>query len=74
MVEEHAVHDDIAPLVFLQLVEGAEEGGLAGPGETDDHHGLALTDCRCDAPYGVVAAVPLVDVPADDDVLRPGAA
>ena len=49
-VEEHAVHDDIAPLMFLQLVEGAEEGGLAGPGGTDDHHGLALADSRCDAP------------------------
>ena len=31
-VDEHVAYDDIALLVFLQLVEGAEEGGLAGPG------------------------------------------
>ena len=26
-----AIHDDVAPLMFLQAIDGADEGGLAAP-------------------------------------------
>ena len=68
LVEQHPVHDDVPPLVLLQLVDGAEEGGLAGAGGSDYNHHLAPPDGGGDAPDGVVAVVPFVDVPADDDV------
>jgi len=67
MSELNTIHDDRAALVFLQAVEGADEGRLARAGGAEDHDHLALLDLHRDALQGVEAAEPFVHVSTDDD-------
>src|SRR3546814_19211367 len=51
----------MALLVFLQTVDAADHGRLAGAGRTADHDALAARDGQVDVTQDVELAVPLVD-------------
>src|SRR5690606_26345764 len=72
--ELDAVYDDAAPLVLLQAVDGADEGGFARTRRAADDDLLAPPHGGGNPPQGVVAAVPLVHVFADDDGIGRGRA
>ena len=52
--QQVTVEIDGAAVDLLELVDAADEGGLAGPGRTDDDHDLALVDVEADLVEGDV--------------------
>ena len=58
--ELDAVDDDSALLVFLQPVDAADHGRLAGTRRPANHHALAAADRQVDVAQHVEIAVPLV--------------
>jgi hypothetical protein len=70
--ELDAVDDDVAALVLLEPVDGADEGRLAGARRPEDDDHLAALHGEVDPPQHVERSEPLVDVAADDDVVRIG--
>ncbi len=63
-----AIHDDVAPLVFLQAVDGADKGGLAASRWSADDDYLAYLDSHVHTLQHVEIAEPLVHVSTDDDI------
>ena len=46
----HIVHNDLAAVDLLQVIQAPQEGGLSAARRADDDHHLALVDVRGDAP------------------------
>ena len=68
----NAIYNDVAPLVLLQAVDGADKGGLARSRRAYNDHHFAFLDGGSDAAQGMEIAVPLVHVAADDDLFCGG--
>ena len=67
--EGYSVHDDLAPFVPLEPVDGADERGLSRSGWADDDDDLSAFHVGGDSSDGVKTVVPFVDVAADDDIV-----
>ena len=59
-----AIDDDLAALVFLEAVDAANHGRLAGTGRSADNDALAWLDLEVDVLENMKFAIPLVH--ADD--------
>jgi hypothetical protein len=70
--ERHAVDDDLAALVLLEAVDGADERRLAGARRPEDDDHLAGPHGQVDAAQHVELTEPLVHVAADDDLVGRG--
>jgi hypothetical protein len=64
-----SIHNNRAPLVLLQAVDGADKGGLAGSGRTEDHDHFARLDLHTYATQRVKIVKPLVHVRALNDFI-----
>ena len=71
--QRHPVHDDLAPLDRLQLVDAANQRALTGPAGAADHQDLARPHHEVHVPEDVERAEPLVDTSKLDHDGRPPA-
>ena len=69
VAELNAIDDDPTPLVLLQPVDYANEGGFPRSRGAEDDDDLPSLDGGGEAPQDVKAAEPLVYVSTDDDVV-----
>ena len=69
VVDVHAVHSDEAAVDLLKAVDGAQHGGLAGAGRTDDNDLLAAMHIEGNVLQGRHLAEELPDVLDADDGL-----
>ena len=65
-----AVHEDRAPVRFLQPVEATQEGAFAGTGRADDEDELLFGHRQVDAFQGANLAEMLGDIARFDNLLR----
>jgi hypothetical protein len=72
VADQVAVHLDAAGVDLLQVVDTAQERGLAGPRRADNADGLALTDLEIDAFQDMQPAEALVNVDGANDQTRRG--
>src|SRR5688572_18129396 len=69
IIQFDPVHNDLALLVLLQTVDGADEGGFPGTRRAEDHHHLPFLDFHVNVFQGLKVAVPLVHTPGNNDRL-----
>ncbi|TLD45377.1 MAG: hypothetical protein FAZ92_02331 [Accumulibacter sp.] len=72
VAEDDAVDDDLARVMRFEAVQGAQEGGLAGPRRPDDGGDLPLVERRRDVPERVEGTEALADRARLDDRSRDG--
>src|SRR5581483_10712872 len=70
IADQMAVHQDATLLDLLQMVDAADEGGLAGARRADDHHHLALFHLQRDVLENLVLAEPFADAGRLDNERR----
>ncbi|CDZ89761.1 putative 6-pyruvoyl-tetrahydropterin synthase [Rhodococcus ruber] len=68
VADEFAVDADRAAVDLLEVVEGAQQGGLAGAGGAEDHRDLALADLQVDTSQDLEGSERLVHAPDVDGV------